>query len=63
MPLKEYKMALVLRGQTIDGPDVDDLEAMDKYRERFSNVGFSKHLKICQWESLTIKYNSSLINL
>jgi len=49
-------MALVLRGQTIDGPDVDDLEAMDKYRERFSNVGFSKHLKICQWESLTIKY-------
>jgi len=56
-------MALVLRGQTIDGPDVDDLEAMDKYRERFSNVGFSKHLKICQWESLTIKYNSSLINL
>lgn len=59
MPLRggEVDMKeLVLRGQTINGPDVDDSNAMEDYRNKFSKVEFSKHLKVCQWEAVTIKY-------
>lgn len=49
-------MALVLRGVNIDGPDVDDKDAMVEYRNKFSKIEFSKYIKLCQWEALTIKY-------
>ena len=56
MDIEENKMVLELRGQIIDGPDVDDKDAMAKYRSRFAKSEFSKYLKICQWEAVTIKY-------
>jgi len=51
-------MTTIIRGVEINGPDINNQTEMAQYRAKFSNSEFSKYLKICQWESVVLKYVS-----